>query len=147
MAGFSGGNGDAHGFWVAHFAYDDDVWSLAQSGAQAVEIRSVGADFDLFDDAADVAMLVLDGIFDDDNVAGFAMIDFVDERGHGGGLPELRRATEEPGRGKFGKIFTVGGRWSSLSEGTLFGNARMAAAARERSRWRLMRKRPSPSMR
>jgi hypothetical protein len=33
-----------------------------------------------------MAMLVLDGIFDDDNVAGFAMIDFVDERGHGGGF-------------------------------------------------------------
>ena len=96
MAGFGGGDGDAHGFRVAHFADDDDVWSLAQGGAQCGgKIGSVGADFDLFDDAANVAMLVLDGIFDDDNVAGFAMIDFVDERGHGGGFAGAGGAAEK----------------------------------------------------
>ena len=65
MAGFSGGNRDAHGFWVAHFAYDDDVRSLAQSSAQCRgKIWRVGADFDLFDNAADVLVLILDRILD-----------------------------------------------------------------------------------
>jgi len=107
MAGFGGGYGDAHGFRVAHFTYDDDVWSLTKGGAQSGgKIGSVGADFDLFDDAAHVVMLVLDGIFNDDNVAGFAMIDFVDERSHGGGFAGAGSAAEEnESAGKLAKIF------------------------------------------
>ncbi len=87
MAGLSGSYGDAHGFGVAHLAYHDDVRSLAEGAAQCGgKIWRVGSDFHLFDDAANVVVFVFDGIFDDDDVAGFAVIDFVDERGHGGGF-------------------------------------------------------------
>src|SRR6266851_1721079 len=66
MAGFCGGDGDAHGFGVAHFVDDDDVGGRAESGTQGGrEIGSVGADFNLLDDAAYVVVLELDGIFDD----------------------------------------------------------------------------------
>ncbi len=96
MAGFGGGYCDAHGFRVAHFANDDDIGRLTKRGAQGGgKIRSVGADFHLFDDAANVLVLVLDGIFDDDDVARFAVIDFVDERGHGGGFAGAGRAAEK----------------------------------------------------
>ena len=107
MARFGGGYGDAHSFRVAHFAYDDNVGSLAECGAQGGgKIGSVGADFDLLDYAAHMAMLVLDRIFDDDHVAGFAMIDFVDERGHGSGFAGACRATEKnQAAGKFCEIF------------------------------------------
>ena len=55
VAGLCGGDGDAHGFGVAHFADDDDVGRLAECGAQGGgKIGRVGADLDLLDDAAQV---------------------------------------------------------------------------------------------
>jgi hypothetical protein len=87
MAGFGGGYGDAHGFGVAHFPDHDDVRRLTQRGTKrGGKIRSVDADFHLFDDAAHMVVLVLNGIFDDDDMTGFAVVDVVDERGQGGGL-------------------------------------------------------------
>ncbi len=96
MAGFGGGYGDAHGFRVAHFADYDDVRSLTQRGTQCCgKIRRISPNFDLFDDAANVLVLVLDGIFDDDDVASFSMIEVVDQRGHGGGFTGASRAAEQ----------------------------------------------------
>jgi len=71
---FRGCHGDAHRFRIAHFADDDDIRRLAQCSAKrGGKIRSVSADFHLFDDASHVLMFVFDGIFDDDDVARFAV--------------------------------------------------------------------------
>jgi len=122
MAGFGGGYGNAHGFGVAHFADDDHIGSLAQGGAESSwKIRSVGADFDLLDNAANVGVLVLDGVFDDDDVARFAVIDFVDERGHGGGFTGAGGAAEEHETTReAGQVFD-GGRKAKFAEGGDFG--------------------------
>ena len=100
MAGFGGGDGDAHRVGVAHFADDNDVRCLAQRGSQRRrKIGRVGADFDLLDNTAHVLVLVLDRIFDDDDVARLAAIDVVDERGHrrrftrSGGTADQHQAT------------------------------------------------------
>src|SRR6267378_3514993 len=96
MPGFGGGHGYAHSFRVAHFANHDNVRSLAQGGTKGGgEIGGVGTYFNLLDDAAYVLMLVLDGIFDDDDVTGFAAIDDVDEGGERGGFADAGRTTDE----------------------------------------------------
>ena len=85
MAGFRGGDGDAHRFRVAHFAYDENIRRLTQSRAEGCrKIGGVRTDFDLFDDASNVGVLVLDGIFDGDDVARLAAVDVVDQRGERG---------------------------------------------------------------
>src|SRR4029077_3795675 len=87
MTSFRGGHRDAHGFCVTHFTDHDNVGSLAQRGAKCGgEVGSVGAYFDLLDDAAHVLMLILDGIFDDDDVTSLAAVDSVHQGGEGGGL-------------------------------------------------------------
>jgi len=122
VAGFGGGYGNSHGFRVAHFTDDDDVRSLAEGSAESGgKVRGVGADFDLFDDAANVNVLILDGIFDDDDVARFAVIDFVDQRGHGGGLAGASGSTEENQAAReAGQVFD-GGRKAEFAEGGDFG--------------------------
>jgi hypothetical protein len=96
VAGFGGSHRDAHGFRVAHFADHDNVRSLAESGAKCGgEVGSVGAYFDLLDDAAHVLMLVLDGIFDDNDVTGFAAVDGVHQSGESSGLAGTRGTTDE----------------------------------------------------
>ncbi len=96
VTGFRGGHGDAHCFGVAHFADDNDVRRLAQRGPQRRrKIGGVRAYFDLLDDTAHMLMFILDGIFDDDDVAGFAPIDAVDERRERSGFAGTRRATDE----------------------------------------------------
>ena len=102
---------------------------MAQSGTErGGKIGRVSADFDLFDDAANVPMLVFDGIFDDDDVAGFAIINFVDERGHRGGLAGARCAAEEhEAARKPGEIFD-GGRKMKFLERRHFGGERARRA-------------------
>src|SRR5712671_4970305 len=96
MPGFGGRHGYAHSFRVAHFADHDNVRSLAQGGTKGGgEIGGVGAYFHLLDDAADVLMLVLDGILDDDDVTRFAAIDDVDQGGERGGFAGAGRTTDE----------------------------------------------------
>ena len=96
VAGFSGGHGDAHGFRVAHFAYNDHVGSLAQRGAQSGgKIRRIRSDFHLLNDAANVRVLVFDGIFDHHDMARFPEIDFVDQRSERGGLSRTGRAADQ----------------------------------------------------
>src|SRR5258708_22796137 len=96
MTGFGGRHGYAHSFRVAHFADHDDVRSLAQGGTKGGgEIGCIGAYFHLLDDAAHVLMLVLDGIFDDDDMTGFAAIDDVDQRGERSGFAGTRGTADE----------------------------------------------------
>src|ERR1700735_323118 len=87
VAGFGGSYRDAHSFRVAHFADYENVRRLSQGRAESGgEIGSVRADFYLLDDAVNVFVLVLDGIFDGENVPGFILIDFVNDRGERGGF-------------------------------------------------------------
>jgi len=107
MAGFSGGHGNAHGFRIAHFAHDEHVWRLAQLGAQSSgKIRRIMPDFNLFNYATDICVLILNWIFNRDNVARVAAIDFIHQRGNGGRFARARRPTDQdkPAR-KVGKLF------------------------------------------
>ena len=136
MAGFRGGDGDAHGFGVAHFADDDDVGRLAQGAAKrGGKIRRVDADFHLLDDAAHVLMLVLDRIFDDDDVARFAAVDVVDQGGHGrglagaGGAADEHQATLQMGQGfdRRGKVQLLQGRHAGREDANRSGGAALLA--------------------
>src|SRR5258707_381924 len=87
VAGFGGEQRGGNGFEVAHFADQDDVGILTQSGAQrGGKVRGVDFDFALVDEAALVAMQKLDGVFDGDEVIGAIGIDAVDHGGERGGL-------------------------------------------------------------
>ena len=87
VAGFGGGEGGGHGFAVAHLADHDDVGILTEDGADGLgEVGSVVAEFDLFDERVAIGVLVLDGIFDGDDVVLAAGVDAIDEGGEGGGF-------------------------------------------------------------
>jgi len=65
VAGFGGQESCGNGFEVAHFADEDDVWILTQSGAQGGrEIGGIDFDFALIDETLLVAVQKLDGVFD-----------------------------------------------------------------------------------
>jgi hypothetical protein len=140
VSGFSGRDGDRHAFGIAHFSDNENVWGLAKSGPQrSGKIGRISSDLDLFDDAACVGVFVLDGIFDGEDMAGFALVDLVDDGGERGRLAGSCGSADED------ETATEIGELSDFGRETKF--AQMVAAARPRSRWRLMRKRPTPSMR
>ena len=149
MAGFGRRERDAHRLRVAHLADHDHVGRLPQGGAQrSREIRRVDADLDLLDHAAVMDVLVLDRIFDGDDVARVAAVDLVDERGERRGLARSGRAADDRQAARErGSCSMPGGRPSVASRGTRAGSTRIAAAARPRSRWTLMRNRARPAMR
>ena len=96
VTGFGGGERGGHGFGVAHFADEDDVGVLAEDGADGLgEGGRVVADLDLLHDGIAVGVLVLDGIFDGDDVVAAAGVDDVDEGGHGGGFAAAGGAGEQ----------------------------------------------------
>ena len=81
MPGLAGRDRDLHRFRIAHLADDDDVGRLAQRRAErGREVGRVDADLDLLDQALAMRMLVLDRIFDRDDVPRVAMVDLVDQR-------------------------------------------------------------------
>ena len=91
MAGFRGGDGDAHRFRIAHLAYHQNIRGLAKCCAESRrKIRRVRADFNLLDDASNVGVLVLDRVFDGDNVSRFAAVDVVDQCGERGRFTRAR---------------------------------------------------------
>jgi hypothetical protein len=71
VAGLGGGEGDLDGVAVAHLADEDDLWGLAEGGAQAagvvVEVR---AEFALGEGGVLVAMDEFDGVLESDDVDG-----------------------------------------------------------------------------
>lgn len=76
-----------HGLRIPHFSHDDDIGRLANRRAQrGREIRGVNADLHLFDEASLVRVLLLERIFNRDDVLMIATIDQIDERGHRGAL-------------------------------------------------------------
>src|SRR6202021_3921653 len=85
---FRGGAGCAHRFRIAHPPYHENIRCLTKGCAKGGgKIWRVSADLDLLDDAPNVGVLVLDGIFDGDDVAGFATVDVVDQCGECGRFP------------------------------------------------------------
>ena len=78
MPGFGGRYGDAHGLGIAHLAHHQDVRRLPQGRAQCCrEVRRIDADLDLFDYAAQMGVLVLDGVFNGQNMAGLPPVDLM----------------------------------------------------------------------
>src|SRR5262249_1105852 len=76
-------NGDLRRLLVADFADHDFVWVVAQDGAQAA--REGQALLLVHGNLRDTAKLILDGIFDGDDLV-FVSLDFVDGRVKRGGL-------------------------------------------------------------
>ncbi len=96
VSGFGRSHRDAHGLGIAHFAHDNHVGSLPQGGTQrGREVGRVHSDFHLLHDALEMLMLVLERVFDGDDVARFAAIDFVNQRSHGRGLSRARRSADQ----------------------------------------------------
>src|SRR5690606_11408137 len=76
VACFSGGDGRAHGFQVAHFADHDDVRVLAQGEVQGLGKRVyVRVQLALVDQAALVAVHELNRVFDRDDVVVKVLVD------------------------------------------------------------------------
>ena len=87
MSGLGGGNRDAHGFRVAHFADHDDVGGLPQRCPErGRKIRSVDANLNLLNYASDMLMLILDRILDGYDVTGLPAVDLIDQSGERSGL-------------------------------------------------------------
>ena len=87
VAGLGREQGCGDGFEVAHFANENHVGILAQSGAQrGGEVCGVHLDFALIDEAALIAMQELDGVLDGDDVLVIMTVDLVDDGRLGGRL-------------------------------------------------------------
>ncbi len=72
---------DPHRLGIAHLPHDDDVGRLTHGRAQGGgEVRSVGSDLDLLDEARAVRVLVFDRILDRQNVMRVSPIDLLDQR-------------------------------------------------------------------
>ena len=82
VARFSRGNGSFDGFQVTHFADEDDVRILSQRAAQGLgETWNVDADLTLIDRRRLVGMVVLDGVFQRDDVVVHVLVDVGDHAG------------------------------------------------------------------
>ena len=80
MPCFSCRQGNPHRFRIPHLTDNNDIRSLPHRGPKrGRKIRSVDADLNLFDDALVLRVLVLDGIFNRDDVFRFPAVDFVDK--------------------------------------------------------------------
>ncbi len=96
MAGLSRRYCDSHGLRIAHFADHNDVWRLAQGGPQRRgKIWCVYPNFDLLDQAAKVDVLILDRIFDGDDVPGISLIDQINQGSQCRGFSRPCRATNQ----------------------------------------------------
>ena len=96
VAGFRRAERDAHRFRIAHLADDDDVRRLTDRGAQCGrKVRRIDPHLDLLDETATVLVLVLDRIFDRDDVARVPPVDLLDQGGQRRRLARTRRPTDE----------------------------------------------------
>ncbi len=96
VAGLGGGERDSCGLGVAHLADHNHVWSLPERRPQrGREIRGINADFNLFDHAEVVGMFVFDGVFDGYDMAGFMLVDFIDQGGERGGFAGAGCASDD----------------------------------------------------
>ena len=96
VPGVRGVECDREALLVADLTDHDDVGVLPQDVTQGVRERvSVMADLALVDQAAVVAMEVLDRILDRDDLACHEMVQVVDHRGHGRGLARPRGTRDQ----------------------------------------------------
>jgi hypothetical protein len=96
VAGFGGGQRQADGFQVAHFADQDDVRVFAQRRAQRVgEAQRVRADFALVDQALLALVHEFDRVLDGQDVAVLVFVDVVDHRRQRGRLARAGRAGDQ----------------------------------------------------
>src|SRR5579883_1950666 len=87
---------------IAHFAHQDDFGGLSQGGAQTVgEGVKVGAQFALIECGFVVRVNKLDRVFQGDDMDGLGMIDFVKNRGKGGGFAGTGGAGDQHQAGLF----------------------------------------------
>ena len=103
VTGLCSAERDAHGFVITHLADHQDVWRLAHGPAQrGREVGRIHAHFHLLDQSGLVRVLVLNRIFNRDDVPGFASIDAVDQGREGGGLARSGRRQSAPIRDRRG---------------------------------------------
>ena len=104
-------HGGADGLQIPHFAQLDHIGCLAEAGAECGEvILRVHGDLTLADDAQLVAVEVLNGVFQCDNVAGAGVVDAIHNAGKGGGFAAACRACHQHhARGIVGKGDDLGG--------------------------------------
>ena len=122
--GFRRGQRDAHRLGIAHLADHENVGRLPHRGPKSGgKVRCVDADLDLLDEPALVRVLVLDGIFDGDDVPGVAAVDGIDQRGQRRGLARIRsRRRSTRGRASRRDSGSIsGGRLSSAQSRHLRG--------------------------
>ena len=92
MAGFRGGERQANGFQVAHFADQHHVGIFAQRRAQRLaEAQGVAMHFALIDQAALAFVHELDRIFDGYNVVRAVVVAVIDHAGERGRLARAGR--------------------------------------------------------
>src|SRR6266852_2455702 len=96
VARFRGFESDFNRLAVAHFAYENDFWRLAQRRAQGQrKSRRVGMQFALMDGRFLMTMQKLDGIFDGEYVVGLLFVHFVENGRERGGFSGAGRAGDE----------------------------------------------------
>ena len=134
---------------ITHLADHDHIRRLPHRRPKSGrEVRRIDPDLHLLDQAAIMRVFVLNRIFNRHDVARIFLIDRVYQRGESRRFPRSSRSANDyqPAL-QCSQSRDPGGSLSSSSAGTFEGSERTVAAARPRSRCRLMRNRPSPSMR
>ena len=92
---FAGRKRNPHRLRIPHFADDNHVRSPPERRKQGRrKIRRVDSNFYLLDNAFLLRVLILDWIFNGDNVLGVTPIDFVDEGGQGRSFSRTGRTTD-----------------------------------------------------
>src|SRR6266850_1382330 len=96
VARFRGFESDFNRLAVAHFAYENDFWRLAQRRAQGQrKSRRIGMQFALMDGRFLMTMQKLDGIFDGEYVVRLLLVHLVENGRERGGFYGARRAGDE----------------------------------------------------
>ena len=96
VAGFGRGDGRLDGFQVTHLAHQDAVGVLPQGATQGLgEAGHVGVHLALVDDRFFVLVVVLDRVFDGDDVPVEVDVDVVDHRRERGGLARAGGAGDQ----------------------------------------------------
>ncbi len=93
MAGLGGTESDFHRLAVAHFADQNDLGCLAQSGTQTVGIGiEIESQFALVKSGFFMGMLIFDRILKGDDMYRFAFVDLIQNRCQRGGFTGTRSA-------------------------------------------------------
>ncbi len=88
--------GGADGFGIAHLADQDDFGILAQNRSDGMsKARRIVANLDLLHDGLPIGMLVLDRIFDGDDVGTSPCIEEIDQSSQGGRLAGACRTCDQ----------------------------------------------------